>query len=258
MNRPPAYMNYAKEWIVGTMHLSLEEQGAYKRLLDYEWLEDGLPDNPVILAKILGQTSRKFARIWAAVSDFFPLCDDGLRRNPRLNRERAKYRYFHDLQSAKGKRSAQLRASRGSTAVQPGGNRHPNRKSTVPLPLPLPSPPTDTPPQPQQIPVAPLRARKETWLTPFADDWEAACGGEPSYPKLGRYFKKLVEKHGTEKVREHWRNFLAETDPQYVNPATFAEKFGSYGADRPQRLTAKQREERELALWATKGEPDGI
>ena len=100
--------------------------------------------------------------------------------------------------------------------------------------------------------------RKETWLTPFADDWEAACGGEPSYPKLGRYFKKLVEKHGTEKVREHWRNFLAETDPQYVNPATFAEKFGSYGADRPQRLTAKQREERELALWATKGEPDGI
>lgn len=65
--------------------MTLEEQGAYRNLLDEATLRGGaLPDNERILAKACGDALR-WKHVRAAVLARFPLGDDGMRRNETLD-----------------------------------------------------------------------------------------------------------------------------------------------------------------------------
>lgn len=72
------------------------------------------------------------------------------------------------------------------------------------------------------------KAPRETWITPYYDDWVNAYGGEPNCGQLAKYLKPLHDKHGLEKTRAHWCNYLASTAADHVSPARFASTFGSW------------------------------
>lgn len=97
----PAYQHYAKTWLVATAHLSLEEQGAYQRLLDHQWVDGALPTDERDRARLLGVTLIKWRRLWARLEPLFP---NGL--NVRLEEVRAEQQAYRDAQSANGKRGA--------------------------------------------------------------------------------------------------------------------------------------------------------
>src|SRR6266566_4681972 len=104
MNKPPAYQHYAKEWLVDTARLSLEEQGAYQRLLDHQWVNGVLPTEERDRAKMLGLTLPAFRRIWRRIGGFFP---GGL--NPRLEEIRQEQQAYRASLSESGRLGAERR-----------------------------------------------------------------------------------------------------------------------------------------------------
>jgi uncharacterized protein YdaU (DUF1376 family) len=62
-------------------------RGIYRELLDCQWEIGGLPVDPVALQRLIGATNSEW-KAWPLVESKFPKGDDGLRRNPTLERHR--------------------------------------------------------------------------------------------------------------------------------------------------------------------------
>lgn len=73
------------DYLADTVHLSVEESGAYLHLLMHSWLRGGtLPDDDVILARCCKVASRRrWSRIRAALEPYFTIAD-GVWRQRRL------------------------------------------------------------------------------------------------------------------------------------------------------------------------------
>ena len=154
--RPPAFQFYADDFLAGTLELSQAEVGSYIRLLCHQWNRGSIPVEPEKQQRLAG----------GPVSDDvlakFPVWDDGIRRNRRLEEERAKQAEFREKQRQKGIASGKARRTKveprldhGSSAVgtgsEPDGQPEANSPSPSPSPSPLPTPPSDTPQSPPQI-----------------------------------------------------------------------------------------------------------
>lgn len=110
-NTAPAFQFYAKDFLMGTLSLSLEECGAYIILLAYQWDHGSVPDGPVALARICRCSAAQAKRVWIAIAIKFQQGADGLWRNARLETERKKQADYRNLQREKGLASARNRAS---------------------------------------------------------------------------------------------------------------------------------------------------
>lgn len=84
----PAFDFYPERWIAGVAMLSDAEQLAFLRLLCQQWLagDEGLPADPVALKRAAGKG------VTPVLLEKFPLCEDGRRRNAKLERIRAEQR----------------------------------------------------------------------------------------------------------------------------------------------------------------------
>jgi len=95
----PAYQHYAQDFLVSVAPLTAEAVGAYIRLLDYQWVNEGLQDDDKVLLALAGCGRKALA----AVRDKFPKDSDGMLRNPRLEEVRAEQEAYRDRQAAKAK-----------------------------------------------------------------------------------------------------------------------------------------------------------
>ena len=77
---PASFMSSTRGW-------SVTARGIYRELLDCQWEMHGLPDNAAELRKLISATQTEWKQ-WPLVESKFPICPDGLRRNPRLERHR--------------------------------------------------------------------------------------------------------------------------------------------------------------------------
>ena len=130
----PSFQWYPKDFLTdeNVEVMSLEEQGAYRRLMDYEWLHEGLPNDIEVLAKLCRITPAQFKKLWENIGICFDENRAGTRlTHPRLKSERAKQDEWREKSRVGGKRSAKLRADKskgGSTNVQPTSN-HPHARA---------------------------------------------------------------------------------------------------------------------------------
>lgn len=153
---------YVSEWLlVAVKHgLTLAAQGSYMRLLCFQWDNGGLPDDEPTLSRFVGSTPQEFAGIWREIAQFFPVGDDGQRRNQNLETVRA----------AQNERSEKAR----TLAAKRWGNR----------------PDGDTPEAPKPA------KKKTTKATP--EPKEAAPKPPPKpndpYPKVERVLNAVREK----------------------------------------------------------------
>lgn len=84
-------------------------------------------------------------------------------------------------------------------------------------------------------------ARKETaapWTREACDDWIARFQGTAPGGRIGKALKPLVTKHGWSEVREAWRNYLQQTEPEYASAEKFASTFGCYVGPAPRAAKA--------------------
>ncbi|WP_407265209.1 DUF1376 domain-containing protein [Tenacibaculum maritimum] len=77
MSKDPALMVYTKDFLEGTADLSVEEFGAFTRLIFHQHQRGFLPKNLKKLARLSGVSYSEFEEIWGEISAKFTLSDSG-------------------------------------------------------------------------------------------------------------------------------------------------------------------------------------
>ena len=145
MNKSPAFQFYPSDWL-GSQRVSLmtlEEEGAYIRLLAYCWQHGSVPADPEAVARLIGKGAS--TTLASRVLTMFqpplvpplqpPLSGGTILVHQRLEEERGKQLKWSEKSSEGGKKSAELRKSRVVQApleppLQPLGNITSSSSST--------------------------------------------------------------------------------------------------------------------------------
>jgi uncharacterized protein YdaU (DUF1376 family) len=128
MDSSPAFPWYPGDYLSSSrvQRMTLEQEGAYRRLLDYEWMDGYIPDDVPSLARLCRVTPRKMVAIWKAIKDCFvslPECKTRL-INLKLEKVREEKLAFRNDKSRAGhlgnlaKKEKQLREKEARTACQ--------------------------------------------------------------------------------------------------------------------------------------------
>lgn len=133
-NKSPAFQFYPKDFIAGTATMSLQEVGAYMRLLCYAWDTGSVPAEGDERARIMVCSKAQERELWKKVGKKFVLSDD-VYLNERMEVERKKQSEYRRRQSDAGRASAASRhqpeGNHGSTTVQPRLDSGSNQKATL-------------------------------------------------------------------------------------------------------------------------------
>jgi hypothetical protein len=78
--------------------------------------------------------------------------------------------------------------------------------------------------------------KRETWLTPFGDAWQARCGNPP-FGRLARDLAPLVKQLGEPEALARWSRYLDATEPRYCAPARFVATHAAYAGPETQEMT---------------------
>jgi uncharacterized protein YdaU (DUF1376 family) len=143
----PAYQMYPRDWLASVSTcMTLEQEGAYIRLLQWSWLHDGLPNDPQQLRKLLRVTAKKFDAMWGVLRVHWHADpgQDGRLRNRRLEHERAERKRKSEARRTAGEKGNAVRwGSQCDPVAIPKGSPSP---SPSPSPYPTPSVSTVQPP----------------------------------------------------------------------------------------------------------------
>ncbi|KAF2518273.1 YdaU family protein [Flavobacterium salilacus subsp. salilacus] len=114
--KDPAFPFYAQDFLVGTLHMTCEETGAYIKLLAYQWVNLGIPKQRVGI--IIGTG---WENVWQSIRDKF-IEKNGVFYNQRLELEREKRARFKQKQSENGKKGGRPKKDTSitnDTAINP-------------------------------------------------------------------------------------------------------------------------------------------
>ena len=129
---PPAYQYYPSDFDASTRHWTPAEVGCYQRLLNFEWINGGLP--PDRLHRIAGADREDWPAIWETLSPKFET-EDGRLVNRRLENVRAEQIAYREERARSGRKGglakaqlvAQLRQSQ-ERASSSAGSSAPSKK----------------------------------------------------------------------------------------------------------------------------------
>lgn len=136
-NKTPALPWYPKDFNADehVIRMSLEVEGAYRRLLDHQWLHGSIPDDLTLLGLICkGVSKAKMRKIWAELAPRFPKsCDnsdeklqESRRKNRKIERIRVAKEQYIEAQRESGRRGANKRWSREEQDNPPNNDGDPN------------------------------------------------------------------------------------------------------------------------------------
>jgi uncharacterized protein YdaU (DUF1376 family) len=221
-SKPPAFQFYAKDFLVGTMEMSLLEIGAYAKLLAWSWDNGPVPADERKRAMILGITERSLRSLWDGIANKWASTPAGY-VNERLERQRTLLAEFTERQSQRGSAGAAERwRKHGSSMAQAVTQAQPDDGSAVcSLQSPRDQDPDPTP-----------RAERATYPADFDNFWRAYPNKtgkgaalkawqreRPSTDVLARMFKAL----SWQVNQPAWRR----DGGQYVpHPATWLNRRG--------------------------------
>lgn len=127
-NKTPAMPWYPRDFAADepVQLMSLEEEGAYRRLLDHQWLHGSVPSDVAQLARICKNVApAKMRKIWPAIAPlFFAIDGDPSRlQNRKVERVRAAQIAYKKKQSESGKAGAEARWKDKHPDGDPNGGR---------------------------------------------------------------------------------------------------------------------------------------
>ena len=89
--------------------MSLAEQGAYLRLMCYAWLDEGIPDDPLLIAKLLQIPIRTWRKMESRMRVVFVQNGEGRLINPRQERVRDEQRKHNERMTLAARKGASAR-----------------------------------------------------------------------------------------------------------------------------------------------------
>jgi uncharacterized protein YdaU (DUF1376 family) len=185
--KSPAFQFYPTDYLGSqrVQMMTLEEEGAYCRLLWSCWQHGSIPSDPELAARLVGKgCSTTVARV--VLQMFEIACGEGRLTHDRLEMERAKQADWREKSSAGGRKSAAIRQSKskgGSRVVKPPYQPNGNIPSPSPSPSPSPDSATDTV---SKTPKSPPAADASH---PWEGDWR----------RLGKLFRRRESTQPTPK-----------------------------------------------------------
>lgn len=122
-----SYDQYPRDWLSDSKvsALSIAAEGAFHRLLQFAWLEGGVPADAAARDGLMKckPGSREAKAIWAEIQQFWtPDPESGLLVNSRQEKERVKRTSFSDKQRAKAEIGNKQRRERGAAAARHVGD----------------------------------------------------------------------------------------------------------------------------------------
>lgn len=107
----PAFMFYVKDYESdeNVKGMSLEQEGAYLRLLLHGWLHGSIPEDVPTIAKICRVPRAKMARLWNGIRPCWKPAGNGRLKNKRQERERRKQKEYRQGKAEAGLKGAQKR-----------------------------------------------------------------------------------------------------------------------------------------------------
>lgn len=134
----PYYSMYPKDFDADKHVRAMEdcEIGLYIRCLNHAWINDGLPADPEEIRRLFRDNPKDFTKKWGRVEPCFPVTEDGLRRNPRQEKERREATERHAAAVAKGKLGASKRHGSAIAQLEPNhapanSNQNQNQNQTT-------------------------------------------------------------------------------------------------------------------------------
>jgi len=109
-DKRPAFQWYPKDYLTdeNVIPMTLEEEGAYRRLIDHCWLHGSIPDDMDRLGAMCKTSGEHLAELWPAIEPCFR--KKGQRwYHPRLDLERRKQDNHRKAKSEAGKAGAKAR-----------------------------------------------------------------------------------------------------------------------------------------------------
>ena len=111
MAKAPAFQFYPRDYVSDerVIAMTLEERGAYIQLLCHQWLEQTIPENEKVCAKLCGVSTRVFRRLWPALAPCFEDIGDGRLQNVKLEAQRKQDDEWREGQATHGRKGAEKR-----------------------------------------------------------------------------------------------------------------------------------------------------
>lgn len=110
---PLAFLKfYGSDFLNATASWTMEERGVYLTLLWYAWVNDGLPSD----IDRIDRMAPGAKACWSVLESKFPVSQDGMRRNPRQERERVAMRERSDSAAVRGRKGAASRWQANSSS----------------------------------------------------------------------------------------------------------------------------------------------
>jgi len=193
--------------------LTLEEEALYIRLLWWQWREGSLPGDWADCQRLAGES------LGDRLAKLFPVTRsaDGRRRNPRLEIVRQEQLAHQKKRSRAGKIARQTQLGTRPIAGESPANRQANASQS----------PAKTETESN---------KKLSWLTPFADAWQAKCGNPP-HGRLAKALAPLTKTLGVPETLERWSRYLSDHEPRYCSPESFVARHAAYVGPAIQEMT---------------------
>ncbi len=209
MSKSPSFQWYAADYLASqrVQMLTLEEEGAYIRMISYCWLHGSIPYDAVLCAKMVGKgASTTLIRV---VQPLFKRCGSKM-VHERLEVEREKQAKWREKSAAGGLASAKARRSSskskshvgmkgGSTTLHRVASPKPNSSSSSSVPPFIPPEEGDG------------RAKKRAPAALADTDWLLSLSAQPAYEGIDvtREFSKAEQWCDIKRVKLSRRRFLA-------------------------------------------------
>jgi uncharacterized protein YdaU (DUF1376 family) len=118
MNKAPAFQWYPKDCDSDENVRLMDdtEFGFYVRCLNHAWLNEGLPGDVAMIARLFHKSAEDIDRIWGIVGKCFAL-RSGRYVNPRQEQQREESRRYQEAQKAKADAMWKLKRSQSNAAA---------------------------------------------------------------------------------------------------------------------------------------------
>jgi hypothetical protein len=197
--------------------MSGDEESTYIRLLWRQWREGSLPAETEDLQRLLQGKPGLSPRVLSCI----PRCEDGRRRNPTLEEIRQKQLQVYEKKSRGGK------IGRAKQLGKQDDRQSQRRARRVP---------GESPGESRREVDREVNKNTVTWLTPFADAWQARCGNPP-HGRLAKSLAPLVKQLGEPETVARWSRYLAGNEPKYCSPERFSATHAAYAGPEIQEMT---------------------
>lgn len=121
MNKAPAFQFYPKDYTSDehVVLMSLEQEGAYLRLMCHQWLHGSIPSELSQIAAICRTTPAKMKKLWAGIEPCFPSTEDGRRANRRMSKDNEDMQRWREARAEAGAAGGRAKAAKqtASTAM---------------------------------------------------------------------------------------------------------------------------------------------